>query len=120
MSANPVFTRLSSPKIGEHGRSAEKLAAKRLGARQTPASGALASAKGDFEKDGFLIENKATTSGSYSLSQEVWLKIYNEALAVGKNPALAVQFVTPSGSSRRDSRMVVIPEWLFQEVFGLK
>ena len=113
---NPLFDRGSPRDKGKHGRLAEKRTAKRLKATVTPGSGALDGAKGDFSLAQFLIENKATVKASYSLQQEVWHKIYAEALEQSKTPALAIQFVTGSGAASRRDRLVVIPEWLFEEL----
>lgn len=115
---NPLFDRGNPKDTGTHGRAAEKGAAARLRASLRPGSGALEGAKGDFTLGSFLIENKATLADSYSLKQETWAKIYHEALAISKQPALAIQFTNGSGRSDRATRLVCIPEWLFQELVG--
>jgi hypothetical protein len=100
----------------EHGRAAEKKAAKRLKGRLTPGSGALAGAKGDIVKVSFLIESKATKDDSISLKLS-WLdKIAKEALDVGKDPALILQFVDALGNRRKGGGWVLIPERLFKEI----
>lgn len=113
---NPFFDRVKLGDTGAHGRKAEKGAAARLRATLRPGSGALEGAKGDFETETFLVENKATLADSYSLKLETWAKIYHEATAVNKRPALAIQFTNGSGGSDRMRRLVCIPEWLFEEL----
>lgn len=103
---------------GSHGRVAEKKAARRFRAKQTPASGALAGAKGDFAVGDFLIENKATISRSFTLKTEVLFKIYQEALEVGKTPALSLQFTNGIGESEKRERWVVIREDTFMELIS--
>lgn len=115
---NPFFDRLTTKDKGVHGRKAEKYAAKRMNATAQPGSGALDGAKGDFSTADFLLENKATIGDSYSLKLETWAKIYHEAQAVGKNPALSIQFTHNGGGSDRIGRLVCIPEWLFLEMVG--
>ena len=85
---NPYLDRLSSRDSGHHGRVAEKKAAKRMGGTQKPGSGSLPGAKGDIDLPEFLVENKATLAKSYSLKLDTLLKVYQEALEVGKSPAL--------------------------------
>ena len=100
----------------QHGQKAEKLAARRLKGRLTPASGALAGAKGDIVKRSFLIESKATKHESIGV-RLAWLdKIAKEALDAGKDPALIIQFVDATGNPWRGSGWVLIPERLFFEI----
>jgi hypothetical protein len=98
-----------------HGRTAEKKAAKRIGGKITPASGALQHSKGDIRKDRFLIDSKATVNESFRLTTEQLAKISKEALDAGKDPAILVQFVNHSGRVHAGS-WVVIPERVFREV----
>lgn len=115
-SGNPLFDRGNPRDKGAHGRKAEKKTAKRLGGKLQPGSGALDGAKGDFTVNRFLIENKATEDESFTLKQSWLLKIYSEALACGKVPALSFQFVRPSGQSETRDRWVAIPEHLFKDL----
>ena len=107
-------------RIGKTGRKAERLTAKRLGGRETRASGNMVSDKGDIELDEFLIENKATEQASYGLKHELLCKISKEALIKGKSPAFAIQYVHGSGSPKAMGSWVAIPEYLFKELMELK
>jgi hypothetical protein len=100
----------------KHGQRAEKRAAKRIGGRQTPASGAKDGAKGDIRRNQFLIESKATSKASISVTL-AWLdKISKEAEDSGKVPALLLQFVDALGNPWRGSGWVLIPERAFTEI----
>ena len=96
--------------IGGAGRSSEKKTAKRLGARLTPASGALDGAKGDMEMSGFLIENKSTTAASFGVQLEHLMKITREAQTRGLTPALTFQFTQNNGDPIRGGKWAMIPE----------
>jgi hypothetical protein len=113
---NPLFDRQKDK--GSHGRSAEKRAAKRLGGRVRPGSGALDGAKGDITVKKFLIENKAVSTDSISIKLDWLLKIYAESISAGLTPALAFQFVHGSGISELRNRWVMIPEDVFLEMLG--
>ncbi|HEY0817230.1 MAG TPA: hypothetical protein VGD46_00530 [Rhizobacter sp.] len=116
MSDNPYTARRARAGIGASGRRAERKASTRLGARLTPASGAIASAKGDFAAGDFLCENKSTTNASLSLKLDWLQKISREALPKGKTPALALQFVNADGTPEKAGSWVMIPEHLFKEL----
>jgi hypothetical protein len=105
-------------RIGTAGRRAEKRAARRLGAVQTPASGALAGAKGDMALPLVLIEAKSTTADSMALRLDWLAKITGEALALGKQPAVQLVFVTGNGRPRRFGAWVLVPEHVFKEMAG--
>ncbi len=110
---SPYLKRMAKPR---HGQRAEQRAAKRLGARQTPASGAMEGAKGDLRKDGFLIESKATTAASLSVKHAWLAKITKEAEDAGKVPALIVQFTDAHGNVLRDGGWVMLRESTFREL----
>lgn len=93
-----------------HGNAAEKKLAKRLGGKATIASGALEFAKGDIVMDSFLVESKSTLSDSLGVKIDWLAKINQEALEKGRKPALAVQFVTGSGSVVKNGSWVLIKE----------
>lgn len=61
----------------------EQRTAKDFLGRTTPASGALANAKGDVKTDIFLIENKYTDKDKYKLDITTWKKIEQEAIREG-------------------------------------
>ena len=110
---NPYLKRQLRP---THGQKAERRAAKRLGGRLTPASGAIDGAKGDIVKRLFLIESKATQKLSLALKLEWLAKIAKEALDAQRDPAVAIQFVDSQGRSALGGRWVLIPERVFNEI----
>ena len=99
-----------------HGTVAERNCARRLGATLTPASGALPGAKLDMFTERFRIESKSTIKDSFRVSLEHLCKAADEAAEQGQVPALAIQFVTPSGRLRRCGGWVAIPEYIFKEL----
>ena len=62
----------------------EAESAKLFGGRVQPASGALATAKGDVRTKEFLIENKYTEKEKYALKYEILDKIWKEAVRESK------------------------------------
>jgi len=94
----------------DHGTSAERNLSKRIGAKLTPASGALQGAKSDMVLLDFRLEAKATIRNSLSI-QLSWLnKIHQEALETQKIPALGIQFVNAVGNPKKNGSWVCIPE----------
>ena len=118
MANSPLMNGFKRSQHGSHGRLAEEKAARRLGARLTPASGACDGAKGDMSTEDMLIENKATKNASMSLKLEWLQKIAHEAQGRGKQPALALQFVSENGNPRPDGAWVCIPEWVYNELIA--
>lgn len=116
LSDNPLLRRQA--RIGEHGRKSEKRIAKKLGGRRTPASGAMAGAKGDTVLPDFLLESKATSGVSFSLRKEVLDKITREALEKNKVPAVSISFTPLSGEARQNGDWVAIPLWAFKSITG--
>lgn len=103
----------------EHGIKAEKLLAKRLKMRLTPASGALG-LKGDMKDKLFLAESKSTNSGSMALKYEWLIKISQEArLAGARTPVVGIQFVKNNGQPRLDGAWVMVSESFFSEILEL-
>jgi hypothetical protein len=105
--------------IGDAGRASEKRLGKSLGARLRPASGAMASAKGDMTvgKD-WLVESKATEANSMKLEYS-WLgKISQEALMEGRTPALTVSFVDKQGRAVNFGDWVLVPRTAWDELRG--
>lgn len=116
---SPLERRAQRKDKGIAGRKAEVSLSKRIRAELRPGSGAIDSAKGDMTKADFLIENKsAVHSASFSVRRDHLHKIYQEALELGKSPALAFQLVNSGGQSDKRDRWVCIPEHLFQEMVG--
>jgi hypothetical protein len=111
---NPLMVRLARK---NDGRRAEKHTAKRVGGRQTVASGAVGD-KADIDTVHFLIENKCTIAESMSVKVEWLRKLALEAASVGKEPALAIQFVDGSGRAVKDGCWVLLPERLLREIFN--
>ena len=115
MPENPYMKRRNKNKIGKTGRKSEKKLAKKLGGEQTPASGAIETAKGDIKKGEFLIEAKATEADSFRLERGVLCKITGEALRFGKLPAVCISFVTGNGLPKEDGEWALIRLRDFQE-----
>ena len=101
----------------QHGVKAERKAAKRMGGRTTPGSGAKVHSKGDIRTCQFCIESKSTVKDSLSV-KKAWLeKITKEALDAGKDPALIIQVVDALGSPVKNGSWVAVPERVFHELF---
>lgn len=103
-------------RIGEAGRRAEKKTAKRVKGQLVLASGAMPSHKGDYRTHEFLVENKSTTQGSFSVKFAHLAKIVVEAQAKGLTPALTVQFTRDDGKPVTYGAWVLVPEWWWKEV----
>ena len=117
MGENPFVTRRAKHAIGRSGRASEKKFAKGLDAKTRPASGAMPGAKGDMSGTRFLVEAKSTTRASTSIKYQWLSKIGLEAKSEGKTPALSVSFVNGDGSPCKDGEWVMIPAYLFREIF---
>lgn len=119
-SHNPFLRRASLRGTTGHGNLSEKRIATKLGARQTPASGAIKSAKGDMvllqEGKNFRIESKATEKLVLPLDYGWLSKIWNEAVATNCRPALTLSFVTADGRQRERGDWIAIPMSEFQEM----
>jgi len=98
---NAYLDRLNKPK-SQPWRKQEKRVIKELGGRTTPGSGCLDSAKGDGDSPVFLYELKSTVGITYRLDLTILRKIFNEAIAVGKTPALVLSYIRESGASLDD------------------
>lgn len=102
------------------GMKSEKKVAKRLGAKLTPASGAMETEKGDMvlrdacPMAGFRVEAKATSLGSYSLKLDTLAKILREANDRQQFPALSVSFTRPDGSPLENGAWMVMEEKIFK------
>jgi hypothetical protein len=122
MSDNPYMRRAAARNIGDAGRTSEKRVAKTLGARLQPASGAMASAKGDMKiqrKTKFLAESKSTTADTLKVDLAWLMKVTAEALSQNAQPLLTISFVTPEGKLRglRED-WVCMPRHVFDELTG--
>lgn len=114
--SNPFLNRIESRGKSSHGKASEKKLAKSIGARLTPASGAIDSAKGDMKVGEFLIESKSTIHESIKLDRDFFLKIAHEARFSGKVPALSVSFVNGDGSPRKEGEWVCLPLSVFKTI----
>jgi hypothetical protein len=102
--------------MNEHGNKSEKRVAKKLGMKQTPASGALPGAKGDMKNSEYLMEAKSTINSSMQL-QKGWLdKIQKEAMAINRVPAVTISFVVGSGAAKLLGDWVMVPSWFWEEL----
>jgi hypothetical protein len=73
----------------------------------------LPGAKGDMTKGQFLVESKSTINGSLGLKLDWLLKIGGEARALGKTPAMLLNFTTGDGTARES--WALVPLWVFKE-----
>lgn len=102
-----------------HGHLSEMHVAKRLGAEQTAASGAVAGYKGDLKWNRLMIECKSTVNASMSVKL-AWLhKVAREARAEEETPALHLNFVTEDGRPVKDGSWVMLRERDFKELVDL-
>lgn len=69
----------------------ERKDARDFGGRQTKSSGNQWSDPADIKTDRFLFDSKLTDNKSFSLTREIWDKLYEEALFAFKIPVLSVQ-----------------------------
>ena len=76
--------------------------AKDFGGRVTPRSGGAWSFPGDVKTDDFLVDSKTTEHKSFSITRDMWKKVYNEALKSQKLPMLSIQLLND------DIEMVVL------------
>ena len=118
MSDNPYLNRITTRGKSSHGKASEKKLAKSIGARLTPASGALDSAKGDMSKGEFLLESKSTIYDSIKVDWDFLLKIAHEAKFKGKTPVLTISFVTGDGSAKKDGTWAMVPMSVLKDLMG--
>ena len=59
--------------------------------KSRPRSGGLWFAPGDVSLNQFLIDSKTTISKSYTITEEIWDKIYTEAIKCRRLPCLSVE-----------------------------
>ena len=99
-----------------HGTVSEKRTMKKLGARLTPGSGSMDTAKSDDYDGDFQYENKATIHKSFSVKLAILKKVKKEARDVGRVPILCVCFVNGSGISVDDGDYVVMARDTFEDM----
>jgi len=65
--------------------------AEQFGGRVTPRSGGMWSFPGDVKTDDFLIDSKTTEKKSFSITANIWRKLYTQALKSQRLPLLSVR-----------------------------
>lgn len=88
----------------------EKKVAKQYGGEVQPCSGRLPFAKGDISTKDFLIEHKHTRGSQYIVKLLTLEKIAQEAGAVGKQPAIMIEF------SDFKEKWVIVKEAIFKNL----
>lgn len=78
--------------VKDFGNKEEKRIAKKIGARQTPASGATKFMKGDMLKGTNMIDAKSTNNLSFTVTVADLQKLESDAFMNGKNPVLLLNF----------------------------
>lgn len=86
----------------------ERRIAKQVKGQVVKGSGCLFYAKGDVKMEEFLIEAKTTDADSFTLKAEVIEKIMEEAIAIGKEGFLQINF------RKRNLDVAVVPWMNFQ------
>ena len=76
----------------EDWRKKEKKDARKFGARQKPRSGGLWFAPGDLATEDFLFDSKLSKHNRFSVTKNMWNKLYKEAIMSQRMPALLVEF----------------------------
>lgn len=106
---------------GKQARKQERVVAKRMGGRTTPASGALPMRKGDVEilqtlGRNFRLDVKTTSKKQYTIKTSQLLKLENDAF-VGEIPGLLIVFAE-AGLPKYIESWAVIPEARLQELIS--
>jgi len=98
----------------QRSRISERELAKKVGGRVQPASGALpvAALKGDVITERFMFDDKTTLAKSFSVTEEVLVKLERDAFRARRMAALRVRF-EHSGRS-----FFVISEQTFDRIFN--
>ncbi len=86
----------------------EKSDSKTFKGRRQKASGNYWAAPGDVKSDDFLIDSKQTSKKSFSISKEMWDKLYEEALFTYRYPLLSLII--------QDLELVVLSKEDFQKL----
>lgn len=93
----------------------ENRVAKKMGGKRQRGSGSSIYAKGDVIQEDFLIECKKTIHASLSV-KGAWLdKITKEAMAAGKEPALAIE-IQGMESTHSERDWVAVPMSVFRRL----
>lgn len=86
----------------------EKSDAKTFQGKRVKGSGNYWSQPGDVRSDDFLIDSKQTSKKSFSISKEMWDKLYEEALFTYRYPLLSLII--------QDLELVVLSKEDFQKL----
>lgn len=90
----------------------EKKFAQKYGGKVQPCSGRLPVAKGDVKLEEFLVEMKFTQGKQFTLKFDILEKISNEAMSIGKNAALMLDF------AEYGEKYVIIKESVFKALIS--
>jgi len=93
----------------------EKKAAKKLGGKPQLNSGRPWYSKGDFVVDKDLFDRKETDNKSYAIEEKRWQKLFEDAIRMGKSPALQLHF----RQWDHPTTLVVMPEERYEELLRL-
>lgn len=96
------------------GQRKEEKDAKDFKGRRTPKSGGFWSFQGDVRTENFLIDSKETDKKSFSITEGIWEKLFNEALKARKTPLLSISLTS------YDIDLVVMDKDDFLTLFGGK
>lgn len=88
-------------------------------AKVVTGSGRSMYAKGDVKADEFLIECKFTNKRSLSIKGEWLAKITEEAQAIGKKPALAIQINGTENKGLSETDWIAVPMSVFKSLTAL-
>lgn len=90
--------------------------ANRTGGKRVPGSGSSPFAKGDVRLPEWLVECKKTEHGSLSVKKSWLVKISREAVAIQKEPALAIEIQGGPQDAVCERDWVLIPARLFKKL----
>jgi len=94
----------------------ERRVARKTGGRRVPGSGSSPYSKGDVRVPEFLVECKQTIHGSLSI-KKAWLnKISREAVALQREPALAVEIKGGPEDPVCERDWVMVPARVFKKL----
>jgi hypothetical protein len=94
----------------------EERVAARTGGRRVPGSGASPYAKGDVRLSRWLVECKKTEHASLSIKKSWLVKISKQAVAIQKEPALAIEIQGGPQDAVCDRDWVLIPARIFEKL----
>lgn len=101
----------------------EKRVAKEFGGKRQPFSGAAEGAKGDIKTEQVLMDHKFTDKLSYTITQEILVKLSKEAQEEGKDvPALVIKFDKPVQELKwlNQTEWALIPSSVLKDLLASK